>query len=307
MAKRDFLTLLDYERSELDEILAKAERLKASWRAGKMDAPLRGKTLGVVFHKPSLRTRLSFEVGMQQLGGGSLYITDAEIGFGKREAIKDIGAVMSRFLDGIMIRTFAQDNVKQLAAAASVPIINGLTDWTHPCQILADLLTIKEKGFSFDGLKITYVGDGNNVTNSWIHAARAYPLELRIACPEGYEPDMNSVELVNQAGAGSVEILRDPRAAVAGAQVIYADTWTSMGQEAEAAARRATFAPFQVNDALLAEVDAKAIVMHCLPAHRNEEITDEVIDGPRSVVYDQAENRMHGQKGILLHCLGAGR
>ena len=306
MAKRDFLTLLDYERAELDEILEKAERLKAAWRAGQAQAPLAGKTLGVVFHKPSLRTRLSFEVGMQQLGGRSLYITDAEIGFGKREAIKDIGAVMSRFLDGIMIRTFAQENVKQLAEAASVPVINGLTDWTHPCQILADLLTIKEKGFSFEGLKVTYVGAGNNVTNSWVHAAHAYPLQLRVACPPGYEPDMESVDLINREGAGSVAILRDSREAVAGAQIIYTDTWTSMGQESEAAARRAALASFQVNAALLADVDPRAIVMHCLPAHRNEEITDEVIDGPRSVVYDQAENRMHGQKGILLHCLGAG-
>ena len=307
MAKTDFLSLLDFKRDELDEILELAGRLKEAWRIGQRDEPLRGKTLGVLFHKPSLRTRLSFEVGMRQLGGESLYITDQEIGFGKREAVKDIGAVMSRFLDGIMIRTFAQENVVSLAAAASIPVINGLTDWVHPCQILSDLFTIRERGLAPDGLAIAYVADANNVANSWINATQLYELDLRIASPKGFEASSESIERVRRDGCGTVRILADPREAVDGAQVIYTDTWTSMGQEAEAAARRSAFSGYQVNAELLKAAHPEAIVMHCLPAHRGDEITDEVIDGPQSVVYDQAENRMHCQKGILLHCLGDSR
>ncbi|MFH1143075.1 MAG: ornithine carbamoyltransferase [Candidatus Eisenbacteria bacterium] len=302
--KIDFLTLLDFERAELDEILAQAEALKRSWRAGESVTALKGMVLGLVFHKPSLRTRLSFEVGMRQLGGSALYITDAEIGFGRRETIGDIGEVMSRYLDGIMIRTFSQEHVVALARAAAIPVLNGLTDWVHPCQILADLFTLREKGFALDGLRVAYVGDGNNVTNSWIHATRAFELDLRIATPAGYEPDRSSVERVRDGGRGKVRLFHEPLAAVAGAQVIYTDTWTSMGQEGETEARRAVFPPFQVNDALLAAADPAAVVMHCLPAHRGEEITDAVMDGPRSIVFDQAENRLHAQKGIMLHCLG---
>ncbi len=304
MAKIDFISLLDHNRDELDEMLTKAKRLKKEWQNNDRSEPLASKSLGVIFHKPSLRTRISFEVGMGQLGGKSLYITDAEIGFGKREAIKDIGNVMSRFLDGIMIRTFDHANVVDLARNSSVPIINGLTDWVHPCQIMADIMTLQEKGIATDGMSLTYIGDGNNVTNSWIHAAWHYEIDMRIACPKGYEPDMKSVARVNAEGKGSVKIIHDPFEAVAGAQVLYADTWTSMGQEAEAAKRRDIFAPFQLNDNLLSAAEPGALVMHCLPAHRGEEITDSVIDGPQSVVYDEAENRMHAQKGILLHCLG---
>jgi len=304
MAKVDFLTLLDFSRHELEDILGKAEALKRRWRAGESETALRGRVLGLVFHKPSLRTRLSFEVGMRQLGGSALYITDAEIGFGRRETIGDIGEVMSRYLQGIMIRTFSQANVVALARAASIPVVNGLTDWVHPCQILADLFTLREKGLALDGLRVAYVGDGNNVTNSWIHAAMAFELDLRVATPAGYEPDPTSVARVAAGGRGKVRLFHDARAAVEGAQVVYTDTWASMGQEAEAEARRLVFPPFQVNAALLAAAAPRAFVMHCLPAHRNEEITDEVIDGPQSIVFDQAENRLHAQKGILLHCLG---
>jgi ornithine carbamoyltransferase len=304
MAKVDFLSLLDFERAELDEILEKAARLKAELRAGRRTEPLRGQVLGVIFHKPSLRTRISFEVGMQQLGGGSLYITDQEIGFGKREAIKDIGAVMSRFLSGIMIRTFAQTNVDELARWASVPVINGLTDWVHPCQIMADLMTVREKGFDLDAIRVAWIGDGNNVANTWIHAARSYKFEITLACPEGHDPDPESITRVQKGGRGTVKLVRDPREAARGAQVVITDTWTSMGQEAEAQERRRKFANYQVNHELLTLADPRAIVMHCLPAHRGEEITDDVIDGPQSVVYDEAENRMHAQKGILLHCMG---
>ena len=304
MAKIDFISILDHNRDELDEMLAKAAMLKKEWKAGARHDQLSGKTLGVIFHKPSLRTRLSFEAGMAQLGGRSLYITDAEIGSAKREAIKDIGNVMSRFLDIIMIRTFDHNNVVDLAANAQVPIINGLTDWVHPCQIMADMLTLQEKGVPADGMSLAYIGDGNNVTNSWIHAAYHYEIDLRVVCPNGYEPDMNSVEKVNKEGRGSVKIVKDPSEGVSGAQVIYADTWTSMGQETEAEKRRKIFSPYQVNDELVKQAEPGVLVMHCLPAHRNEEITDSVIDSPQSIVYDQAENRMHGQKGILLHCLG---
>jgi ornithine carbamoyltransferase len=304
MPKTDFLTLLDFDRRELDAILTEADRLKAEERAGRRSNPLRGRVLGLIFHKPSLRTRLSFEVGMRQLGGDALYITDAEIGFGKRESIQDIARVVSRYLDGIMIRTFAQSDVQALAAAASVPVINGLTDWVHPCQVLCDMLTLREQGLALDGLKIAYLGDGNNLANSWIHASLAYAFDLRIACPAGYDPDGVSIARANAAGCGRVTLTRDPREAAAGAQVLYTDTWTSMGQEAESAKRRALFPPYQINAELLKLAAPGALVMHCLPAHRGEEITDAVMDGPRSIVFDQAENRLHGQKGILLHCLG---
>jgi len=307
MAKIDFLTLADFGRGEVDAMLEAAARAKRAWQAGDRPAPLAGRVLGLVFHKPSLRTRLSFEVGMRQLGGSGLYITDAEIGFGKREAIQDIGGVMSRMLDGIMIRTFAQEDVVALARAASIPIINGLTDAVHPCQILCDLFTLREQGRELDGLRVAYLGDGNNVANSWIDAARLYDIDLRIGAPAGYDPDAAALERVKQGGRGRVRVLRDPREAVEGAHVVYTDAWTSMGQEAEAIERRKVFPPYQVNAALLRGAEADALVMHCLPAHRGEEITDEVMDGPQSIVYDQAGNRLHGQKGILLHCLGARR
>jgi ornithine carbamoyltransferase len=288
-------------------MLEAATLAKRAWRAGLDQTPLRGAVLGLVFHKPSLRTRVSFEVGMRQLGGSSLYITDAEIGFGKREAIQDIGSVLSRYLDGIMIRTFAQENVVALARAASVPIVNGLTDAVHPCQILCDLFTLEEQGRAADGLRLAYLGDGNNVANSWIDAARVYEIDLRIAAPAGHDPDPEAIARVQRGGRGRVRITRDPHEAVEGAHVVYTDTWTSMGQEAEAAERRRVFPPYQVNAALLRGAAPDVRVMHCLPAHRGEEITDEVMDGPRSIVYDQAGNRLHGQKGILLHCLGARR
>jgi ornithine carbamoyltransferase len=306
MAKTDFLSLLDFDRGELERILERAAETKRRWREGRRESPLAGKVLGLVFHKPSLRTRLSFEVGMRQLGGSALYITDAEIGFRRRESIADIGAVMSRFLDGIMIRTFAQADVVDLARAAAIPIINGLTDWAHPCQILADLFTLRERGLALDGLSLAYLGDGNNVANSWVHAAMTFELDLRVATPPGYEPDAASLAQVAQGGRGRVRLFQEAAAAVAGAQVIYTDTWASMGQEAEAEARRRLFPPFQVNAALLRGAHPQALVMHCLPAHRGEEITDEVIDGPKSIVYDQAENRLWAQMAVLYHLMGEG-
>lgn len=303
MGKVDFLRLSDLGRNELDLVLDLASTLKEAWKAGRDEARLAGRVLACVFHKPSLRTRISFEVGMAQLGGRSLYITDAEIGFGKRESIHDIAKVLSRYVDGIMIRTFSQANVEELARYSRVPVINGLTDSDHPCQILADLFTIREKGRSLDGLKLAWIGDGNNVAKSWIDAALAYSIDLRLACPEGFDPDAGAVSRA-AAGPGRVSIVRSPEEAVRGADVIYTDTWTSMGQEADAQKRRAAFARHRVDDALVAKAAPGALVMHCLPAHRGEEITDSVMDGPQSIVFDQAENRMHAQKAILVHCMG---
>jgi ornithine carbamoyltransferase len=302
---KDFISLADYSREELQSLLGLAVRLKASLRAGRLEPRLAGMVLGCIFHKPSLRTRLSFEVAMRQLGGDSLYITDAEIGFGKRESIYDIGQVTSRFLDGIMIRTFDQHRVVELAQAAPSPVINGLTDLEHPCQVLSDLLTVMEKGLPLDGIKVVYLGDGNNLVHSWLTAAMAFHFDFTFAGPDGFDPSPAFVEKARGVAKGKIVIARDPREAVRGAQVIYTDTWTSMGQEAEAEKRSQVFPPFQVNAKLLALADPKAIVMHCLPAHRGQEITDEVMDGPRAVVFDQAENRLHAQKAILVRCLGA--
>lgn len=300
MPKRDFLNFDHYDRAEFDRMLSLARSLKASLREGKPTPRLQGKTLAMVFHKPSLRTRVSFEVGMFQLGGHALYITDQEIGLGKRESIYDVGNVLSGFVDGIMIRTFDESNAVRLAEAARIPVINGLTDQTHPCQVFCDLLTILEKGFALDDIKIAYLGDGNNMVHSWIQASRFYRFDFWFAGPEGYDPQPSYVQA---KGSGRVTLTRSAEDAVRGAHVIYTDTWTSMGQEAEAEKRRKVFPPYQLNAKLLALADPKAIVMHCLPAHRGEEITDEVMDGPHSVVFDQAENRLHGQKAILVHCL----
>jgi ornithine carbamoyltransferase len=304
MAKKSFLSVGNWTRDGLDQILSVSGSLKDAWRRGEETPRLAGKVLGMVFHKPSLRTRLSFEVAMWQLGGKGIMITDQEIGFGRRESVKDIGAVMSRYLDGIMIRTFHQKDVEDLDRAAEIPVINGLTNEFHPCQIVADMFTIQERGLKLDGLSLAYVGDGNNVANSWLNAALHYSLDLRMACPEGFEPDMKIVEAVAREGAGSVKLTHSAEEGVRGARVVYTDTWTSMGQEEEGERRRQVFPPFQVNRELLKEAHDEALVMHCLPAHRGEEITDDVMDGPQSIVYDQAENRLHAQKGILVACLG---
>ncbi len=301
--KRDFLTLADWSRDELDGMLDLAVALKESLRKGRLEPRLSGRVLGCVFHKPSLRTRVSFEVGMRQLGGSSLYITDAEVGFNRRESIYDIGNVISRFLDGIMIRTFNQKDVEDLAAAASIPVINGLTDLTHPCQVFADLLTIREKGLPLDGIKVAYLGDGNNMVHSWLNVALSFRFDFSFGGPDPYRPQSWIVERAQARAKGRILLTSDPAEAIRGAQVVYTDTWTSMGQEAEAARRVQEFSGYQVNRKLLGLADPKAIVMHCLPAHRGQEITDEVMDGPQSVVFDQAENRLHGQKAILVRCL----
>jgi ornithine carbamoyltransferase len=301
--KRDFLTLADYGREELLLMLDLASTLKESWRKGRPEPRLAGKVLACVFHKPSLRTRLSFEVGMRQLGGQSLYITDAEIGFGKRESIYDIGQVISRYVDGVMIRTFSQENVEKLAAAAPAPVINGLTHQVHPCQVFSDLLTIKEKGSDLDQIKVAYLGDGNNLVHSWLNAALSLHFDFSFGGPEGYHPQPEIAERARERAQGKIVLTTDPEEAIRGAQVVYTDTWTSMGQEAETEKRMKIFPRYQVNQTLLKLAAPNAIVMHCLPAHRGQEITDAVMDGPQSVVFDQAENRLHGQKAILVHCL----
>jgi len=297
-AKRDFVTLADWDQKGLEELIQASIRLKAELKRSGPSDRLRGRTLAMIFHKPSLRTRVSFEVAMTQLGGASIFITDREIGIDSRESVGDVAKVLSGYVDAIMIRTFRHDLVRGLATEASIPVVNGLDDRYHPCQILADLLTVRELGMDFQGLPVAWFGDGNNVAHSWMEAAAIFGLDLRLAVPAGYEPD-REVEEWARAGKGRLTITHDPMAAAAGARVLYTDVWASMGQESEAEARRQVFRPFQVNSALLARAHASAVVMHCLPAHRGEEISAEVIDGPRSVVFHQAENRLHAQKGLL--------
>jgi len=305
--KRDLLSFADLTRADADRLFAVAARLKSDLRAGKRHQELAQKTLALIFHKPSLRTRLSFEVAMTQLGGSSVFITDREIGIGSREPVQDVARVLSGYVDGIMIRTFDHQLAVGLARHASVPVINGLTDWLHPCQILADLFTLVEHRMNLDRIVVTYIGDGNNVANSWVEAAGLYGLTVRIACPEGYEPDRNLVSQVQSAGRGKVEIHHSAAKAAEGADVLYTDVWASMGQEAEREKRLPIFREFQINAGVLARAKAKALVLHCLPAHRGEEITEDVMEGSQSVVFQQAENRLHLQKAILYELMGAGR
>ena len=266
---------------------------------------LAGRTAALVFQKPSLRTRVSFEVAMLQLGGHAVYLSPAEIQLGQREGVVDAARVLSRYADVIVARVFLHSDVVDLAASASVPVVNALSDREHPCQILADLLTLYERRGTLEGVRLAYVGDGNNVAHSLALAAPALGIDLRFACPDGYEPDPAIMQQA-QAGVtrGSLELFRDPREAVRDADAVYTDAWYSMGQESEADARAPVFRRYQVNADLLAHAAPEVVAMHCLPAHRNQEITDEVMDGPASVVYDQAENRLHAQKALLLRLLG---
>jgi len=297
------LSLYDFDPEELEGLLQRAKELKGKQRRGEVWRPLEGKTLAMIFEKPSTRTRVSFEVGMYQLGGHALYLGRGETQLGRGETIADTARVLSRYVDGIMIRTFSHRNVEELAANASVPVINGLSDLLHPCQILSDVFTIWEKLGRFEGVRVAYIGDGNNVANSWINGALRLGVQLRIACPQGYEPDQQILERALREGA-RVFLTHDPREAAEGAEVLYTDVWASMGQEAEREERLEVFRPYQLNRSLLELASPGALVMHCLPAHRGEEITDEVMDGPQSVVFDQAENRLHMQKAILEWLMG---
>src|SRR5512136_2288256 len=265
--------------------------------------PLAGKTLGMIFDKSSTRTRLSFEAGMYQLGGLAIYLNSRDTQLGRGETIADTARIVSRYLDAVMIRTFAQESVEEFARHATIPIINGLTDLMHPCQIVSDLFTIVERKGTYEGLKIAYVGDGNNMANSWIDAAAKLPFKLTLACPKGYDPDARILERGRKKASKGVSLYRDPVRAVKNADVVYTDVWASMGQEAEADERRQYFLPYQVNAAVFALAKPDAIFMHCLPAHRGDEVTDEVIDSPRSVVFQEAENRLHVQKAIMLELM----
>ncbi len=297
--KKDLLSEYDLEREDYECIFEKAHRLKRLLKEGREHATLKGKTLGMIFDKSSTRTRISFEVGMYQMGGIALFLSNRDTQLGRGEIIADSARIMSRYLDGIMIRTFSQASVEEFARYATIPVINGLTDLLHPCQLLSDLFTIIEKRGGYEGLKIAYVGDGNNMANSWINAAAKLPFHLDLACPEGYDPDPAILERGMAEAPAGVILHRDPIAAVCDADVIYTDVWVSMGQEAEREERMKRFQGYQVNQALLDRAKKDALVMHCLPAHRGEEITAEVIDGPRSVVIDEAENRLHVQKAVM--------
>lgn len=302
--KKDLLTLYDLSRQDFEVILDKAVRLKKMLYGGVPHESLRGKVLGLLFDKSSTRTRLSFEAGICQLGGVATFLSRRDIQLGRGETIADTARVMSRYLNGIVIRTFGQELVEEFARWATIPVINGLTDLVHPCQILSDLFTIREKKGTFEGLTIAYVGDGNNVANSWINAAARLPLRLHLACPEGYDPDRRILERAIKETKEGIKLFRSASEAVSGADVVYTDVWASMGQEDEQEARASAFRAYQVNETLLGYAREDAIVMHCLPAHRGDEITDSVIESPRSVVFDQAENRLHVQKAIMEIVMG---
>jgi ornithine carbamoyltransferase len=297
--KRDFLSLADFSRAELEEMLHLAARLKRDLNDGKQPPLLAGKSLAMIFEKPSLRTRVTFEIGMNQLGGTAVNLTHGDIQLGRRESVADIARNLERWVDLIMARTFAHATLVELAQHAGVPVINGLSDLLHPCQVLADCFTLIEHRGRLDGMRIAFVGDANNVANSWIDAAAILNFDFILASPPGYEPDAATLRAARVAG-GRVTITHDAEAAAQGADVLYTDVWTSMGQEREGEKRRRDFAAYQINADLLRRAGAKAVVMHCLPAHRGEEITDDVIDGPQSIVFEQAENRLHTQKAIMV-------
>ena len=298
IAGGDCLTLAEFGTSDVRLILDEALKMKALRRARVPYIPLRGRTLAMVFQKPSNRTRVSFEVGMYQLGGHALHLSPEELQIGKRETPGDTGRVLARYIDAIMVRTFDHEELEELAAAADVPVINGLSDAHHPCQALADLLTVREEFGTPERVRISYIGDGNNVAHSLAIACALTGAELTIAHPEGHGPDPSVIELAGQLGVAP-SLTKDPREAASGAQVVYTDVWASMGQEDEADERKKKFVPYQVNAGLMDLADEDAIFLHCLPAHRGEEVTAEVIDGPRSRVLDQAENRLHAQKALL--------
>ena len=296
---RHFLALRDYSKQELDALLALAAELKQQQRSGTPHPILAGKTLAMIFEKASTRTRISFEVGMFQLGGHALFLSSSNSQMGRGEPIKDSARVMSRYCDGVMIRTFGQEIVDEFAAYSSVPVINGLTDLYHPCQIMADLQTVIEHKGGYQGLVFAWVGDGNNMANTWIEAAAIFGFTLNLACPEGYDPDPEVLAWAREKGQCPITVYRDPLQAVAGADVVNTDVWASMGQEQEQREREKAFAGYCVDTTLMAAASKEAIVLHCLPAHRGEEISDAVIEGSHSVVWDEAENRLHIQKAIM--------
>ena len=299
---RDFLTLKDFTRQEIEEMVNLGIDLKAKQKAGIPTPILAGKTLGMIFQKSSTRTRVSFEVGMYQLGGSALFLSTNDLQIGRGEPIKDTARVLSRYLDGIMIRTYSHADVEELAEYADIPVINGLTDDYHPTQIIADLITIQEHNGKLEGIKFAYVGDGNNMTHSLMIGCAKVGMDVTVACPDGYMPNPEIVALAQGYAAesgGSVTVMHDPKEAVKGVDVVYTDTWASMGQEAEKEIRKKAFVGYQVDDAMMALAKPDAIFMHCLPAYRGMEVTDEVIESAQSVVFDEAENRLHAHKAIM--------
>ena len=304
----DFLAVSDLSPAEVQDLLDLAVRLKKEYFDRGNPPLLKGKVLGMIFQKPSLRTRVSFDMAMRHLGGDALYLSPSEIGLGQRESIADVARVLSGYVHALMARVFAHEHVLELAKWSTVPVVNGLSDYNHPCQAMADALTIEEEFGKQRGLCVTFVGDGNNVAVSLMHVATKLGWNFTLASPEGYDLNPKAVEIATATAretGSQLKFLRDPHEAVKGAQVIYTDTWTSMGQEEETAKREKLFPPYQVNAKLVSEADKDVIVMHCLPAHRNHELTDEVADGPHSVIFPQAHNRLHAQKAILARLFGA--
>jgi len=293
------LALQDFAQSQLQAFLDRAQVLKQESREGKRHQQLAGRTVCMLFEKPSTRTRVSFESAMYGMGGQVIFMSAKETQLGRGEPLKDTARVLARYVDGIVVRTFGQEVVEELARFSEVPVINALTDLHHPCQILSDIMTVIEKKGALKDLKIVWLGDGNNMANSWIQAASVLGFSLTLACPEGYEPDPAILKVAQEKGAQPITVLRDPAEAVSGADVINVDVWASMGQEDEAEKRLEIFRPYQLNADLLARAATDAIVLHCLPAHREEEITEEVLEGPQCVAFDQAENKMHMHKAIL--------
>jgi len=297
--KRDFLTFKDLDRSEIEALFRSAAGFKAERAARRFQPRLAGRTIGMIFDKPSTRTRVSFQVGAYELGAAVVFMHGSETQFARQEPLSHAGRVLSRYLDALIVRTYAQADLEELAGHASIPIINALTDLHHPCQVLSDMFTILEKKGRLTGLKIAWIGDGNNMAHSWIEAAALMGFELVLAVPQGYDPDPGILSRNQAKAAARLEVTRDPFEAAAGADVVNTDVWASMGQEEEAAVRSEVFRPFQVNGELMKAAAAEAIVLHCLPAHLGEEITAEVFEGPQSIVFDQAENRLHVQKALM--------
>ena len=296
---KHLLTLADLEKEEFEAFFKRAIELKQKQKEGKANRPLSGKSLGLLFDKPSTRTRVSFETAMVQLGGSPLFISSKDTQMSRAEPIKDTARVLSRYLDALAIRTFSQEMISEFAQSATIPVINALTDAYHPCQVLSDLLTVIEHKGTYENLKIAWVGDGNNMAQSWINAAATLGFELHIACPQSYFPDEKIVDNALQKPVAKITVVTDPVEAVKDADVVNTDVWASMGQEAEQESRKEIFAPYQLNASLLKHAAKDAIVLHCLPAHREEEITEEILEGPQSVVWDQSENKLHMHKAIL--------
>jgi ornithine carbamoyltransferase len=306
--KKDFLAISDYSSDEIQMLLDLAVKLKKERSTGENRPILKGKTMAMIFQKPSLRTRVSFDMAMRHLGGDALYLSPSEIGLGQRESIADVARVLSGYVEIVMARVFEHAHVLELAKWCSVPVVNGLSDYNHPCQGMADALTIYEEFGNLKGLNVTFIGDGNNVAVSLMHVCLSLGANFTLASPEGYDLDPKALEIgkkISGRTGTKINLLRDPHAAVKNAQVIYTDTWTSMGQEAETKKREQVFPSYQVNEALVKEADKKVIVLHCLPAHRGQELTDAVADGTHSRLFPQAHNRMHAQKAVVAYLLGA--